>query len=130
EQLQPGQQREQVGAGVERGRVEVLARGGQHAQPLLAQPLVLGQVQIPGSAVDRQRPGIGVENGPGTHQQLVAAASMPPLTASTTSAPSVGSPISSPSLTTASEARTIGSRKSSSGISPSPATRVIGPSAA
>ena len=35
EQLQPGDQREQVGAGVEGRRVEVLARGGDHPQALL-----------------------------------------------------------------------------------------------
>ena len=52
---------------------------------------------------------------------------MPPLAASTTSAPSVGSPISSPSLTTASEASTIGIRNSSSGMSACPPTRVIRP---
>ena len=52
---------------------------------------------------------------------------MPPLAASTTSAPSVGSPISSPSLTTASEASTIGTRKSSSAMSAWPPTRVIRP---
>ena len=74
EQLQIGHQREQVGAGVERGRVEVLARGGQHPQALLAQPLVLGQVQLPELAVGRHRPGVGVEDGRGARQQLVGGA--------------------------------------------------------
>src|SRR5207248_8693386 len=46
DQLQPGDQREQVGMGVEGGPVEVLARGGDHPQALLAQPLVLGQVRF------------------------------------------------------------------------------------
>ncbi len=41
---------------------------------------------------------------------LVETASMPPFAASATRAPSVGSPISSPSLSTASDARTIGVR--------------------
>src|SRR6516164_5097755 len=59
---------------------------------------------------------------------LVKTASTPPLAASATRAPSVGSPISSPSLSTASEASTIGSRNSSSGISACPPTRVIWPS--
>ena len=57
----------------------------------------------------------------------VATASTPPFAASATSAPSVGSPISSPSLITASEASTIGSRNWSSAISGCPATRVIRP---
>jgi len=58
----------------------------------------------------------------------VEAESMPPFSASTTMAPSVGSPIISPSLTTASDASTIGSRNWSSGTSDSPATRRICPS--
>ena len=61
------------------------------------------------------------------YRSRVETASMPPLAASTTSAPSVGSPISSPSLTTASEASTIGTRNSSSPMSASPAARVIRP---
>jgi hypothetical protein len=52
---------------------------------------------------------------------------MPPLAASTTSAPSVGSPISAPSRTTASEASTIGTRNSSSGMSVCPPARLIRP---
>ena len=58
---------------------------------------------------------------------LVETASMPPFAASATRAPSVGSPISSPSLSTASEARTIGIRNWSSGISARPAARVMRP---
>jgi hypothetical protein len=59
--LQAAHQRQQVGAGIEGRRVEVLARGGQHPQALLPQPLVLGQVALPEVAVGRHRPGVGVE---------------------------------------------------------------------
>jgi hypothetical protein len=59
---------------------------------------------------------------------LVETASMPPFAASTIKAPSVGSPISSPSLSTASEASTIGIRNLSSGTSACPAARVMRPS--
>ena len=52
---------------------------------------------------------------------------MPPVAANTTSAASVGSPISSPSLTTASEASIIGSKNSSRPMSACPATRLIRP---
>ena len=58
---------------------------------------------------------------------LVETASMPPFAASATRAPSVGSPISSPSLSTASEARTIGIRNWSSGTFACPAARVMRP---
>ncbi len=59
----------------------------------------------------------------------VDSASSPPFPASTTSAPSVGSPIISPaSVTTASAASTIGMRNWSSGTSSWPATRLIVPS--
>ena len=58
---------------------------------------------------------------------LVETASMPPFAASATSAPSVGSPISSPSFSTASEASTIGIRNASSGTSACPATRLMRP---
>src|SRR3954454_5924256 len=53
----------------------------------------------------------------------------PPLAGSTTSAPSVGSPIISPAaVTTASQARAMGSRNGSNATSPSPNTWVIVPS--
>ena len=58
----------------------------------------------------------------------VSAESSPPFSARTTSAPSVGSPIISPSFTTASEARIIGIRNWSSGTSLVPADRLIVPS--
>ncbi len=71
-QLQPGDQREQVGAGVKRDRVDFLARDSDHPQALLAQPLVLGQVPLPELAVRRHRPGVGGRRGPG--QQLIGGA--------------------------------------------------------
>ncbi len=58
----------------------------------------------------------------------VRTGSIPPLAASTTRAPSVGSPISSPSFTTASAHNAIGSRKGSSGTSAWPPTLLIWPS--
>ena len=58
----------------------------------------------------------------------VVFASSPPFSASTTRAPSVGSPISSPSSTTASDASSIPMRTWSSGTSESPATRLMLPS--
>ena len=59
---------------------------------------------------------------------LVSSESKPPFSARTTSAPSVGSPIISPSFTTASEARIIGIMNWSSGTSLVPAERRIVPS--
>ena len=70
-QLQPGDQREQVGAGVKRDRVDFLARDSDHPQALLAQPLVLGQVPLPELAVSRRRAGVGVRDRGGPRQQLV-----------------------------------------------------------
>ena len=58
---------------------------------------------------------------------LVETASMPPFAAGATRAPSVGSPVSSPSLSTASGARTAGIRNWSSGICACPAARVMRP---
>ena len=60
----------------------------------------------------------------------VAAASSPPFSASTTSAPSVGSPIRLPSLTTASAQSASGSRNWSSGTSGGPNTCLNVPSVA
>ena len=65
----------------------------------------------------------GVERAawrPAGSASRVATAPTPPFSARTTSAPSVGSPIRAPSLTTASEASTQGSRNASSGTSASP----------
>ena len=62
------------------------------------------------------------------YARLVASTSTPPFSARTTSAASVGSPTISASRTAASLASAIGSRKGSSGVSVSPATRRIVPS--
>jgi hypothetical protein len=74
EQFRVGHEREQVGAGVEGGGVEVLARGGHHPQALLPQPLVLSQVQLAEFAVGRYRASVGVEDRRGAGEQLVGGA--------------------------------------------------------
>ena len=56
EQLQIGHEREQLGPGIEGGRVEVPARGGHDPQALFPEPLVLGQVQLAETAVERSGP--------------------------------------------------------------------------
>ena len=74
EHLQIGDQREQVGGRVKGRRVEVLASGGQHAQALLAQPLVLGHVPVAECSAGRLRAAVGVADGAGAGQQLVGSA--------------------------------------------------------
>ena len=64
----PSTSGEQVGVGVEGGRVEVLAGGGQHPQALLAEPLVLRQVALPELAVGGHRPRVGVEDRRGPRE--------------------------------------------------------------
>ena len=172
EQRQAVDQREQVGVRVERRRVEVLARGREHAQALLAEPLVLGhgsarrpssstgdglevgaeRVACRARAAGRARPSRtqrttsrpdsschaverrhqlvgGVERELGDARVRArgsSSASRPPFSASTTSAPSVGSPISSPSR----DHRVRGEQPSAAGTGraerpAAPATRLI-----
>ena len=60
EQLQIGDERQQVARRVERGRVEVAPRDRQHAQALAGQPIVLGEDPLAGLVAHRRRRSVGV----------------------------------------------------------------------
>ena len=71
EQREPVHQIQQVGAGVEVGAGEVLARGRHHAQALGSEPLVLRHVARLEVLVGRGRGELRVEMRRGARQELV-----------------------------------------------------------